>query len=247
MDWFDKLDADSMRDKVPYRARGSIFGGAPSSALKHIFSILVQPWYNSAKLITYRNRTFLIFGSLAKPCIHQAMDDQRQPPEVVQGSNGIEYIYPRILTERRKFQPSDETNPEGKERYVYMKWRPLDGLIPPPGSGDSAFWAKLKAKFTNWEAISHWAIEVRFDKIEDEAPAESPAPTWEIMSVQDTNLRLEFAYGKWEYPQLPPTDHNVNRIIVRPGRRRCGKTKLTDEEINAKGKRLPRLSRLPTY
>jgi hypothetical protein len=134
-----------------------------------------------------------------------------------------------IMTQTSKtqgdFKLSDETNPQGLKRFVYLKVRPLPGLV-------EKFQYGRMAKLASLPFLAHWAIEVRPDNVAEEWEG----PTWEIRPTADTDMRLEMAIGRWFTPEqrvkwkMP--------YIIKSTKVKVGTTKLKDAEINAIGKLL---------
>ncbi|KAL8816253.1 MAG: hypothetical protein Q9191_008362 [Dirinaria sp. TL-2023a] len=120
------------------------------------------------------------------------------------------YVVPSMIS-RAPFRDSDETNPQGNERGVYLRRKPLKQSW----NGKKRYLSKL----ARYPPIAHWAIEIRI-------PGSSSGLVWEIKPVAATNWELEYDFGHWEYSS---PEH-----IIKASEKKLGTTTLTDKEIDKK-------------
>ena len=123
---------------------------------------------------------------------------------------GEEYVVPRMISQA-PFRDFDETNPQGNERGVFLRRKPLKQSW----NGKRRF----RSKLARYPPIAHWAIEIRTQ--------DSPSGlVWEIKPVAATNWELEYDFGRWEYSS---PNH------IKASEKKLGTTTLTDKEIDKKG------------
>ena len=120
------------------------------------------------------------------------------------------YVVPSMISQA-PFRDSNETNPQGKKRDVFLRRKPLK----------QSWRGKTRhlSKFARYPPIAHWAIEIR--------TSDSPSGlVWEIKPVAATNWELDYDFGRWEYSS---PKH------IKASEKKLGTTILTDKEIDKIG------------
>lgn len=120
---------------------------------------------------------------------------------------GESYVVPSMKS-LAPFCDSLETNPQGNERRVYLRRKPLQASW----NGKSRYLSKL----ARYPPIAHWAIEIR-------VPGSSSGLVWEIKPVRTTDWELEYDFGRWEYSS---PKH------IKASEKKLGTTTLTDKKID---------------
>ena len=123
---------------------------------------------------------------------------------------GEKYVVP-CMESQFPFRNSNETNPQGDERDVFLRRKP----VKQSWNGKRRF----RSKLARYPPIAHWAIEIRI-------PGASLGLVWEIKPVAATSWELEYDFGRWEY--LSPNH-------IKASEKKLGTTTLTDREIDQKG------------